>query len=411
MRFGILLLSLVAVCSVIGSLIPQQHEAVWYVQNYEKLHVPILALKLDNIFESWYFVVILCLLALNLTLCSSLRIFKVSSAAKDEKQRAAALPDAVLLTEEGVAALKEKLESMHCRCERMEGCELYSKNSFGRYGSFLTHLSILLTLIVGAAALYLPQVTDETCLPGESVVMPDGAQIRVYDFSIEDQSGRLDYASEIRITLPDGRQSERKLIRVNYPMSFGGYKVYQQTYGTAGSIRVENPANGGWDDFTLTDRVFLSLDGVSGLWYQALYPDYLVDPSGNVTLVTSTLGRYANPVYEVIAAQDGQYQSLLAFPGDELEAGGLIFRFNEPVEYPGLRIKYTPAAINTLLIAVFTLMVAALYITFFCDPVLVKVDEKGYAVGGVKPERMRVELGQALAEYEISPTQREDEQP
>ena len=327
---------------------------------------------------------------------------------------ALAQPDAVdrvLLTEEGVTALREKLENMNCRCERMEGCELYSKNSFGRYGSFLTHLSILLTLIVGAAALYLPQVTDETCLPGESVVMPDGAQIRVYDFSIEDQSGRLDFTSEIQITLSDGRQSERKLIRVNYPMSFGGYKVYQQTYGTAGSVRVENPANGGWDDFTLTDRVFLSLDGVSGLWYQALYPDYLVDPSGNVTLVTSTLGRYANPVYEVIVALNGQYQSLLAFPGDELEAGGLIFRFNEPVEYPGLRIKYTPAAISSVLIAVFALMVAALYITFFCDPVLVKVDEKGYTVGGVKPERMRVELGQALAEYEISPTQREDEQP
>ena len=68
MRFGILLLGLVALCSVIGSLIPQQHEAVWYVQNYEKLHVPILALKLDNIFESWYFVVIQCLLSLNLTL-------------------------------------------------------------------------------------------------------------------------------------------------------------------------------------------------------------------------------------------------------------------------------------------------------------------------------------------------------
>ena len=400
MSFGILLLVLIALCSVIGSLIPQQHEAMWYVQNYEKLYRPILSLQLDNIFESWYFIVILCLLALNLTLCSAGRVVKLRAAAKDEKKRAAALPDSVLLTGEGVEKLREKLKAMRCSCERVGDSEIYSKNGFGRWGSFLTHLSILLTLIIGAAALYLPQVTDQTCLPGESVNMPDGTEIHVYDFSIADESGRLDFTSEIRITLPDGRQSESRLVKVNYPMSFGPYKVYQQTYGTAGSVTVVNPANGGTDDLTLTERVFLSLDGVSGLWYQTLYPDYLTDPSGNVTLVSSTLGRFEHPVYEVILAEGGQYRSLLAFPGDELEAGGLVFRFNAPVEYPGLRIKYTPAAINTLLIAVFTLMVAALYITFFCDPVLVKVDEKGYAVGGVKPERMRVELGEQLEEYE-----------
>ena len=183
-------------------------------------------------------------------------------------------------------------------------------------------------------------------------------------------------------------------------MSFGPYKVYQQTYGTAGSLTVVNPENGGADDFTLTDTVFLSLDGFSGLWYQAVYPDYLMDPSGNVTLITSTMGRYENPVYEVIVARGGTFESVLAFPGDEIEAGGLVFRFNAPVEYPGLRIKHTPTLVNAALLAVFALMVAALYITFFCDPVLVKLDAQGYAVGGCKPERMRVELASALAEFE-----------
>ena len=70
------------------------------------------------------------------------------------------------------------------------------------------------------------------------------------------------------------------------------------------------------------------------------------------------------------------------------------------MEYPGLRIKHTPTLVNAALLAVFALMVAALYITFFCDPVLVKLDAQGYAVGGSKPERMRVELASALAEFE-----------
>ena len=75
------------------------------------------------------------------------------------------------------------------------------------------------------------------------------------------------------------------------------------------------------------------------------------------------------------------------------------FTFNAPVEYPGLRIKHTPKLINALLIAVFVLMIIGLYITFFLQPVLVKVDDTGYAVGGPKPDGMRIEL-QTLLENE-----------
>ena len=55
--------------------------------------------------------------------------------------------------------------------------------------------------------------------------------------------------------------------------------------------------------------------------------------------------------------------------------------------------------VNILLLAAFTLMTVGLYITFFLQPVLVKVDERGYAVGGPKPEGMRLSL-EALLESE-----------
>ena len=70
------------------------------------------------------------------------------------------------------------------------------------------------------------------------------------------------------------------------------------------------------------------------------------------------------------------------------------------MEYPGLRIKYTPPLVNALLIAAFVLMTLALFITFFLPPVVVKVDGQGCAVGGPKPEGMRIELGDVTAEYE-----------
>ncbi len=107
MRFGLLLLVLIAACSVAGTVIPQGREIAWYAQNYQSFHGTILLLGLNRVFESWYFIVLLVLLCLNLSLCSLLRIRSVVKASKGETERAAGLPDAVRLSPEGVEKLRE----------------------------------------------------------------------------------------------------------------------------------------------------------------------------------------------------------------------------------------------------------------------------------------------------------------
>ena len=400
MRFGILLLCLIAVCSVAGTLIPQGREIAWYAQNYPSFHPTLLKFGLNRVFESWYFITLLVLLCLNLSLCSLLRIRTVVRAARGEIDRAAAMPDTVLLTPEGTEKLRAWLEDMHCKRENVGEAAVYTKNAIGRYGTFIIHLSILLTLVFGALALYTPTVTDQSCMPGESIFLEDGTEIHVLDFHITDDSGRLDYRSRVQITLPDGRQSEVTELSVNHPFSFGAYKLFQQSFGTAGSVTVTNLENDGTDDFLLTEEAYLSADGVTGIHYETLYPDFLRDPSGNVTLITVTEGSYPNPIYQVEVISDGVFTPTLAEPGDELEVAGLRFTFNEPVEYPGIRIKHVSGIFNALLIVSFVLMIAGLTVAFFCEPVLVKTDAAGYAVGGPKPEHMRIELGEEFREYE-----------
>ena len=400
MRFGILLLVLIAACSVAGTVIPQGREIAWYAQSYPSFHGVILLLRLHRVFESWYFITLLALLCLNLSFCSLLRIRTVVRAARGELARTARLPDAVRLTPEGVEKLRAHLADRRCNRADVGGVEVWHKNGFGRYGTFVTHLSILLTVVFGALALYIPTVTDRDCMPGESIVMEDGTEIHVLDFRIADETGRLDYQSHVQVTLPDGRRSEVAGLKVNHPFSFGPYKLFQQTFGTAGSVTVTNTENGGTDVFLLTEQSYLSADGISGIFYDTLYPDYIRDPDGSVTLITVTEGSYPNPIYQVQVISDGVFTPTLAVPGDELTVMGLRFRFNEPVEYPGIRVKHVSQLCNALLVAAFTLMIAGLFITFFCESVLVKVDAEGYAVGGQKPERMRVELGEELREYE-----------
>ncbi len=400
MRFGIILLVLIALCSVVGTVIPQGREIAWYAQTYRSFHGYILLLRLNRIFESWYFIALLVLLCLNLSLCSILRIRTVVKAAKGETERAAKTPDTVRLTPEGTEKLREYLTDRHCKAESVGEATVWHRHSFGRYGTFITHLSILLTVIFGALALYTPTVTDRDCMPGESVFMDDGTEIHVHDFRIADDTGRLDYQSHVQITLPNGRRSEIAELKVNHPFSFGPWKLFQQTFGTAGSVTVTDLENGGSDDFLLTEQSYLSADGKSGILYDTLYPDFIRDPGGEVTLITITQGSYPHPIYQAETFSDGVFTPVLAEPGEELTVNKLRFRFNAPVDYPGIRIKHVSRLWNGALVAAFTLMIAGLYITFFYEPVLVKTDKEGYAVLGPKPERMRIELGEELKEYE-----------
>ena len=52
MRFGILLLILIAVFSIVGSVIPQGKELSWYVENYPTIHPALLFLQVQRIFQA-----------------------------------------------------------------------------------------------------------------------------------------------------------------------------------------------------------------------------------------------------------------------------------------------------------------------------------------------------------------------
>ncbi len=394
MTFGVILLVLIVICSIAGSLIVQNGEPMTYVRMYPDYYDLIFALQLDHIFTSWYFILLAGLLCLNLIFCSILRISRIS------KQKPAVYESAFLPVPEGsadkeeIAKIRELMESRHCKKEERGGVTVYTKNSIGWYGSFLTHLGLLLTILLFGAAMYLPKIMDQTCYPGEALVLDDGTRIDVVSFQIEDETGRLDYKSQINITLPNGKQSGVKEVSVNHPVSMGRYKVYQQTYGTVGKVRAER--SGKSEEFYLEPQDFLSADNVNGIWFDNLYPGFSTDDDGKTTLIDSTSGHYENPVYVFTLMLDGNSEMMMAFPGDSIEVNDLTFTFLEPVEYPGLRIKRTPALVNPLLLAAVLLLTFGIYLAMFVQPVIVAVSDNGYAVRGPKPESTQYEINQIL---------------
>ncbi len=399
MRFGMILLLLVMLCSLAGSLIPQGGKAMDYVQTYGSGKASFLMrIGLTDVFHTWYFYLLEGLVCLNLLLCSIVRFPGTRKAfSRLVREAAAAAPDQPLQPEEAVRLEKWLTQRRFHREETAQGT-VYSRNHIGCYGSFLTHLAILLVLIFGGLALMTPRVMDRTVMPGDTLTLEDGTRIRCLDFHILNEEGRLDYTSRLRVADADGSIGKEQEIRVNEPMRFGEYKIYQQTYGTAGQVRIRNRANGAEETLYLTEACFLSVDSENGIWFNALYPGFVVDEDGNYTLITHTSGRYEDPVYSVQSIAEGMSASVLAFPGETMSIGDIDFTFLEPVEYPGLRIKQVSSWVYSGLYCGFGLMVTGLFLCFFSVPSAVKVTCEGYAVRSPKKQGLLIELAALLAQ-------------
>lgn len=400
MKFGMILLILVMLCSLAGSLIPQQAESMRYVEAYgASAAEAFMKTGLTDIFHAWYFYALEGLLCLNLTLCSIVRFPKARKGAERLREKAWAAEADHPLAPGQVEKLSAYLSRRHYKKEEKDGEILFAKNAAGFFGSFLTHLSILLVLLFGALVLLTPDVSDRTVMPGSTLALEDGTKITCESFHIQDASGKLDYASVLRAESADGRESKTQEIRVNRPLRFGEYKIYQQTYGTAGRVRVMNRKNGAEEIMYLTEPCFLSIDGQNGIYFNALYPGYVKDETGNYTLITNTSGSYPDPVYRIQSISGGMSAAVLAFPGEEINIGNITFAFLDPAEYPGLRIKRQSAALYAGLYFSFGLMVAGLYLCFFAVPVCVKAGAAGYAVVSPKTQQgLLIELKALLAD-------------
>ena len=115
MTFGMILLGLIVACSLAGSLIAQGKEVMWYVKTYPGWYGILLKLGLNNVFYSWYFLVLMVLLCLNLTLCSLVRIRRVYRAAKNAVPNAAKRTTDIPLSPEKLAEFCAYLEDRRFR--------------------------------------------------------------------------------------------------------------------------------------------------------------------------------------------------------------------------------------------------------------------------------------------------------
>ncbi len=376
MRFGMLLLVLILLCSLAGSLIAQGKDAAYYASVYGKSGGLLTALRLNDVFNSWYFILLIALLCISLLFCSALRLGRVVG-------RHHAFPELAKSAELIPAAISLEQQRAFCARYRFRPVRgqsaVYARARAGHFGSFAVHASLLMLLVAAALALYFSQSTDVTLRAGESIAMKDGSAVTLRAFSMKDSAGALDYESRVSIAMPDGSGREER-VRVNHPVTVGGQKLFQMGYGEEGSLTISN--GGQKETLPLTEDdvgSFFTLDGKNGVSFLGLLSDaHAEDPA---------------PLYALYTADDTYKGKASARPGTTLNVGGVEYTF-EPLTYTStLRVKTYPPAAFELLYLSFVLLTCGLWLTFFHVPACVCFEEKGYRLLSSKP---LPDLAQAL---------------
>lgn len=383
MKFGMVLLALVLVCSVVGSVIPQGKEEMYYLTYSPNFGETLMWMQLDHVFQSWYFIVLLALLCVNLLFCSVLRIgrtVKGFRAMPEACAKAAAKPVAA---EKAQIAAFLKGRGFH-RVKTQSG-EVYARNRVGHYGTFVVHLAFLLLLVCAAGALFFSANEDVSLREGETLTLANGSVLRLDAFSSAAENGTVAYKSSVTVTDESG--AERPLeITVNHPVTVSGQKLFQMGYGIEGVIAVTN--EGKTDTITMTNEdvdSFLTLDGEKGVVFGGIYPDYTTGEDGSVLPVYRSKLGYPNPVYSVYTIDGDDSKTGVVIPGTTLSVGGVEYTFEKPLNVSTLRVKTYPPVVFPMLYATFALLIAGIFLTFFMVPAYVRADEKGYALTSLKP--------------------------
>jgi cytochrome c biogenesis protein len=411
MKFGIIILLVVVGFSVVGSLIPQTFDDTWYIENYPNFGETLLALGLHRIFSQWYFIVVCVLLGLSLATATIARLIALQKI----------LPETLVVPEEGyrfdeldevkISRLRGYLQKKRYRELNTGKATVYYKNRLGYFGSAVVHCSLLLILVFGGAILTLNYTEDVILLPGETGTLADGSTLHLFSFTREDPvTGRTESISIIEAVTLEGQSSGIREIRVNQPLRFNSYVYYQFQHFYAGSITATDIETGASDDFLMTERSFLTVDGRTGIWFETVFQGWRLDEdTGAIIPLIYDAPIFPNPLYYYMLMDEEGHEHRHAVPGSHVYVGNIRFDFNEMAHYPLIRVSYSPHPFPGLLISAAVLLLAGLALSFYFTPSIVVLRGNRYKITSLASQGIEMEIVAILYEGEAIPKEDSDD--
>ena len=359
LKVAIALLLLIALFSILGTVIEQGQTLDFYRENYPEhpalfgflSYKIILAIGLDHVYGSWWFLTLLILFGTSLTACTFNRQLPILKASKrwfyyTKPQSFTKLPLATEIVGGNLTHLAQSLQAKNYKVYQADDRLYARKGLIGRIGPIVVHASMLLVLIGSIWGSLTGFIAQEMIPSGDTFTVrniteagawsasqvPKDWSVRVNRFWIDyTPKGNIDqFYSDLSVLDKDGKEVDRQTIHVNKPLKYKGVSFYQ--------------AN--WDihaiKFTLNNSPILQLpvsklesqNGGRQVW--GTWIPTKPDLSAGVTLITPDLqGTF------LIYDEKGNLLTTVRTNGSA-EVNGVTFTLKEAIGSTGLQIKADP---------------------------------------------------------------------
>ncbi len=449
LRLTMALLLILAIVSIIGTVIPQGQLAPEYLAaiggeqgNRYKLYS---MLGFFNMYYSWWFVGLLSLLSLNLTACSIKRLpgvwrvaFKPDGLLTDSVERSATvchkLPAAEALSLKEIAVRLRSTWGTASDIEHEGTRHLFvQRRPWNRLAAYVVHASIILIFagaIIGnlfgfkgfvnipeggSAGTYLDKKGGEK--PLGFTITCDQFTVTYYDAPGGGQSQMPKEFKSILTLTENGREVpgyKHARVIVNEPLTYRGITFYQSSYGSSGShtFKAGDPKGG--------KEVTLTLDSQSS----ATLPDgsriRVLESVQDVSPFMQGLHGPAARI-DLTPGEGHQHLTVVAFANHpELnrqqakENGGMVIDYlgGEERPYTGLQVNKDPGVWVVWIGCI--LMCLALYVAFFMphQRIWVRQDKDGIVIAGHTTrgqETFRTTMEELLVTIRVNPGKEEQQ--
>lgn len=253
-RLAITLFILLAVTSIIGTLIPQGESLHLYLEKYGPTMFQIIKVaRLHDMYNAWWFIALLLLFAINLVACTINRFPIISQLYQRDTSlqsvdRLLKMPHSITLTVPSGFSFNEEdvrkfLPSYLKLLDNVDGGRLFfaERGKWSYWGVYILHISILIILIgalIGAIWGFKGHIM---LAEGEKVAeaverftgqdLPLGFELYCEKFFVDfyDTGAPKEFRSDL-VIFENGKEVLKKSIRVNEPLSYKGLTFYQSSY-------------------------------------------------------------------------------------------------------------------------------------------------------------------------------------
>jgi len=239
-----------AVVSIIGTVIEQGKPPDFYTKEYgEKIAHYVLSIGFHDMYHSWWFLILLALLAANIIVCTIDRFPQKWETAIEKKYGAEPrfiknLANSAHFTVSGdvhdikikVAERLKKKRYKIINADAADGASIYAwKGVIGRFGSDVTHVSLILILVGAIIGNFWGFRGYVSINENDAVNAPQADfKVRLDRFWIDYyNTGEVKQYNSLLTVIDNNKEILTKQIYVNEPLIYKGTWFYQSNYGVA----------------------------------------------------------------------------------------------------------------------------------------------------------------------------------